>query len=152
VNAASTRHGICITRLTIRLGTHVLEHGLGELINSDSVIVISQEPATVRMADLSFVSAARMVELGDLDRFARAVPDLAVEVLSPSDSWRGVLAKAAAWLEAGVRLVWIVDPATKKVFIESPAAPPRVLTVDDVLDGGEILPEFKMSLREIFPF
>ena len=77
-------------------------------------------------------------------------PDLAVEVLSPSDRMADALAKIAMYLDAGVRLVWLVDPASQTVSIFRPDAIPTKLAADEILDGGEVLPDFAVAVVEIF--
>ena len=77
-------------------------------------------------------------------------PDLAVEVLSPSDRIADALAKIAMYLDAGVRLVWLVDPASQTVTIFRPDAIPTKLDADDTLDGDEVLPGFTLPIAEIF--
>ena len=77
-------------------------------------------------------------------------PDLAVEVLSPSDRIADALAKIAMYLDAGVRLVWLVDPADQTVTIFRPETTPSKLAADDTLDGGDVLPDFRVPVVEIF--
>ena len=152
VNAASSRHGACANRIAFHLTAFVLPTGTGEVFVGDTGYLVSAEPATVRIPDVSFVAAERLAELGDPNRIARTVPDLAVEVVSPNDSWREVWEKAAMWLTAGVRLIWIVDPETQKVIALTPDAPPRTFTAGDQLDGGQLLPGFQVPVGEIFAF
>jgi Uma2 family endonuclease len=77
-------------------------------------------------------------------------PALAVEVLGPVDHPEVVADDAAAYLEAGVRIVWAVDPRQRTVTVYQPDLTARVLREGDVLDGGEVLPEFRLSLAELF--
>ena len=77
-------------------------------------------------------------------------PDLAVEVLSPSDHLSDALAKIAMYLEAGVRLVWLVDPGSRTVGIYRPDIGPIILQESDVLEGGDVLPSFQLSVADIF--
>jgi len=77
-------------------------------------------------------------------------PDLAVEVLSPSDSHSEVMEKIDEWLTAGTRLVWVVDPAKKTVGVYAPKRQPRILKSADQLDGEQVLPGFSLAVAEIF--
>jgi Uma2 family endonuclease len=73
-----------------------------------------------------------------------------VEVISPYDSVREVADKAAMWLEAGGRLVWVVDPRARTVAIHAAGRPVRVLTEADELDGGDVLPDFRVAVADLF--
>jgi len=75
---------------------------------------------------------------------------LAVEVLSPLDSASDVLGKIDAWLEAGTRLVWVVDPKKKTVTVFAPKRQPMILKEKDVVDGEDLLPGFRLEVGEIF--
>jgi Uma2 family endonuclease len=79
------------------------------------------------------------------------VPDLVVEVASPTDDAEDLVAKAHEYLEAGVRLVWLVYPRSRVVYAyESPTAV-RVFTATDDLDGGTVLPGFRAPMAQLFP-
>ena len=77
-------------------------------------------------------------------------PDLVVEVLSPDDRPAKVAAKVADWLASGCVAVWLVNPAKKAVTIYCRDVPPRVLSASDELDGGDVLPGFRLPAAEIF--
>ncbi len=77
-------------------------------------------------------------------------PDLAAEVLSPSDRMADALAKVAMYLDAGVRLVWLVDPVSQTVTIFRPDETPTKLEASDSLDGGDVLPGFSVPITELF--
>jgi Uma2 family endonuclease len=79
------------------------------------------------------------------------VPDIAVEVLSPSDPWRDVQDKIDAYMDAGTPLLWIVDPRRHMATVYRPGQSPVTLRdLDDVLDGADVLPGFGVTLREVF--
>jgi len=78
-------------------------------------------------------------------------PDLAVEVLSPSDRMADALAKVAMYLQAGTPLVWLVNPVTRTVVDFRAEMDPLTLSESDTLDGGDILPGFRVPVAEIFP-
>jgi Uma2 family endonuclease len=104
--------------------------------------------ATVRSPDAAFVRRERLPELSD--HFVPVAPDLAVEVLSPSDRMADALGKVAMYLQAGVQLVWLVDPAARVVTVFRPDGPPKILGQSDALDGGDLLPGLTIPLAEIF--
>ena len=100
--------------------------------------------------DAAFVSAARMpasIPAG----FFPGPPDLAVEVLSPNDRASEVLTKVSDWLEAGCRIVWVVDPEARSVTVYGPKEAMRILHRPDALTGEEVLPGFQVELTRIFP-
>lgn len=78
-------------------------------------------------------------------------PDFAVEIMSPDDRISDVLDKVRFYLENGVRLVWLIDPATRTVLVWSSWGEARLLTEEDTIDGGELLPGFSVPVREILP-
>ena len=82
--------------------------------------------------------------------FGDVVPDLAVEVLSPDDRPRQVLDKVGEYLQAGVRLVWVIDPRRERAVAYRSLTDVTNLGLDDNLDGGEVLPGFSVRLREVF--
>ena len=84
--------------------------------------------------------------------FWRGAPDLAVEVLSPTDVRRDVDEKIEQYLRVGVQQVWFVEPLPRRVTVHRPGQPPRVLDDADTLDGGDLLPGFSYPLSRLFSF
>jgi Uma2 family endonuclease len=123
-----------------RLGTVFTEAGF----------IIRRQPDTVRAPDVAFITADRMPASGPPRRFRDLAPDLAVEVVSPNDRPGEVLTKAREWMEAGVRLLWIVYPEQRQVVVVRSAEHREVLSADDVIDGGEVLPGFSCRVAELF--
>ncbi len=78
------------------------------------------------------------------------VPDLAVEVISPTDQYTDVNNKVRAYLQDGVRLVWVIDGQNRNAVVYAAGAEPRHLEEADVLTGGDVLPEFALPLRDLF--
>ena len=109
VSPAGAPHGRIIVHLTVLLGNHVQAHALGEVFDSSTGCWMPS--GNLRSPDLAFVSRARLPD-GVPEGFLRVVPNLVVEVLSPGDSRRQIVDKVAEYLSAGVRLVWVIDPAT----------------------------------------
>ncbi|KAJ3066891.1 hypothetical protein HK102_007537 [Quaeritorhiza haematococci] len=134
--------------LIIYLGGYVLRHDLGKVFAPDGPVKLA--PGLVRLPDVSFISWERYPK--DLSRgeIPAVAPDLAVEILSKSNTRREMARKLDEYFRAGVRLVWYVDPKAREVRVyESPAAP-VVLTAADVLEGGAVLPGFRLPLAEWF--
>jgi Uma2 family endonuclease len=135
-------------RLYARLADHVEPNEVGWAFPAETGFVLFPDRTTVRSPDAAVVRRDRLPELPD--SFVPLAPDLAVEVLSPSDRMAAALAKIAMYLDAGVHLVWLVDPASQTVTVFRPDATPAKLTVGDTLDGGEVLPGFMVPVAEIF--
>jgi len=99
--------------------------------------------------DVAFVAAARQDQLAP-EGYNPIAPDLVVEVISPTDREPAIRRKLAIYAEAGVQ-VWLVRPRRKTVEIYAPDQPVEIIGVDDVIDGGDVLPGFKMAVRDMFP-
>jgi Uma2 family endonuclease len=148
-------HGKIVARLTVRVGRFVEERRLGEVLGAETGFRLddgrepSREPS-VRAPDVSYVTSARAAAIPDTAGYAAIAPDLVAEVLSPDDRASEVAAKVQWWLEQGVRLVWVVDPANRTVQAHLPGGEARRLGVNDTLTGGEVLPGFELRLAELF--
>jgi Uma2 family endonuclease len=81
----------------------------------------------------------------------RGAPDLAVEILSPDDRMVQVMEKVTFYLANGVRLMWVVNPEARTVMVMSSPSSSRILTEDETLDGGDVLPGFSTPVRDILP-
>ena len=105
----------------------------------------------VRMPDVSFISWQRLPS-GKVpeEPIPKLAPDLAVEVLSVSNTLAEMKRKRKEYFKAGVSMMWIVDPRARTVTVYLSLRKFFVLTADDTLDGGEVLPGFKLPLRELF--
>ena len=135
-------------RLDRRVGGFAEEHDLGE-VGPEAGFILSRDPDTVLGPDLSFVRAERLPPLAE-EGFFEGPPDLAVEVLSPSNTATEVARKVALYLEAGCPLVWVVDGPRRHVHVHRPGRPPRTLGIGDALDGADVLPGFTLPLAELF--
>jgi Uma2 family endonuclease len=125
---------------------------LGLVMATDGAYILGRDPDTTRVPDASFIRADRVPPPAERRRFANLAPDLAVEVISPSDRASEVTTKVLTYLEKGVRLVWVVDPPTRTVTIYAPDGNARVLHDTDTLDGGDVLPGFSLPVIDIFTF
>ena len=147
---AGKRHA----RIAIRIGSefdrHVRRNRLGQVGGTDGGVFIERDPDTVREPDVYFVSADRLPLDDDSDGYLEVVPELVVEIVSPSDSERDVREKIDMWLEHGVLMALEVRPATRTIAIHRPGVQAVTLSGDGVLDGGDVLPGFSLPLSEIF--
>ncbi len=144
------RHGLLALRLGRMLAAHIDRHQLGLACAAETGFILSRQPDTVRAPDVSFISHDRMPPQGVPEGYWDLPPDLAVEVVSPSDSASDVRGKIREFLEAGTRLVWVVYPRLKVVEVHYPSGQVRVFGEGDVLDGEDIVPGFSYSLAELF--
>ena len=148
--AAGHRHGKIVMNLGIELGNFVKPRKLGTLVASDSGVWLERDPDTVREPDIAFTSVDKIPFDADIPGYAEAVPDLVVEIRSPSDSRRDVHDKARMWLSHGVRLVWVVHPDTRTVDVHRPSRATTELSGDSLLDGGDVLAGFTCPLDAVF--
>jgi Uma2 family endonuclease len=132
------------------LGSFVRPRGLGRLYGADGGFVLFPDRPMVRVPDAAFVRAERMPEGQARKSFPRLAPDLVVEVLSPSDRASEVVAKLEVYQEAGVPLIWLVDPEKTTITVIASGKSTKVLQAGDTLDGDDVLPGFSVLVAEIF--
>lgn len=142
-------HGRLQSRLAQKLWNHVEAESLDGLIVTESGFVLAESPPTVRGPDVAYVSPERLPE-EPVESWLHFGPDLAVEVVSPRDRAAAVQEKVLEYLDAGSRLVWVVDPATRSATVYRSRTEIRVLSDDEALDGGDVLPGLRIPLRELF--
>ena len=140
------------SRIQARLATFAEERGLGVAV-AEMLFTLRKTPLLRRRPDVAFVSADRW----PLDRPLvegngwEVVPELAVEVVSPSDTVDDVIGRIHDFFAAGTATVWLVLPRTRQVYIYDGPGAIRVLGVGDDLDGGALLPGFRCPVATIFP-
>lgn len=150
VPPAGERHGRIAANIELRIGYALLERGLGQTYIAEPGFVLARDPDVVLCPDAAFILYERFPSEHEETGFFEIVPDIVLEVISPSDRARDVIAKLNEYLKAGVPLVWLADPAQRTMTVYAPDEPPRVLGEADELDGGDIVPDFRLSLREVF--
>lgn len=123
--------------------------GLGEAIMAAGYI-LEFDPDTVRAPDVSFISRRRLDETGETDGYFPAAPDLAVEVIFPNDRYAEVEAKVLDWLDAGTRMVIVVNPRTLSVRVHRSPTDVVTLTVDGVIEGGDVVSGWRLPVSRIF--
>ena len=147
VSPGGTRHSHVGAQIVGRLLAFVNQRRLGFVFGSD--IGYRLPGGNVRSPDASYVSAGRFPQDRLPDEFADLAPDLAIEVVSPGDRARHVLDKVGEYLEAGTRLVWVIDPRKGKATAHRSLSDVRTLGPDDLLDGEDVLPGFSCPLASI---
>ncbi|BBL76599.1 hypothetical protein MishRS11D_36970 [Methylomagnum ishizawai] len=147
---AGSEHGIVALRIGRLLGNFVEEQALGETFGAETGFKIGSNPDTVRAPDAAFVSRARFEAVGNTRKFWPGAPDLAVEVISPGDGYTEVQDKAFDWLAAGTRMVVVADPRKRRITVYRSLSDIRVLTDQDTLDGGDVVPGWSVPVASIF--
>jgi len=148
-------HGKIAMELGVRLFNYVKEHDLGQVFAAETGFIVEhatdeQSRDTVRGADVSFIRKERIPEGGFDDAWGDFPPDLVVEVMSKNDNQRQVLEKVGEYLDACVRLVWVVRPKDETVTIYRLNGEVEQLQVDDTLDGEDVLPGFICPVSDVF--
>src|SRR5689334_2151794 len=137
-------HGVVAMRLGWRLAQYVETNGLGFVNAAETGFRLATNPDTVRAADVSFVSHERVSAVGMGPSFGIGAPDLAVEVVSPSDRADEVKEKVHEWLDAGTRMVIIIEPRKQRVKVYRSLTEITDLTINDELTGGDVVPGWAM--------
>lgn len=143
-------HNLTYARVWELLRSFVEEHGLGMVFPADTGFILSREGPTLRGPDVAFITADRASRI-DLRRNIEGAPDLAVEVISPSDTISGMREKVEQYLTAGGRAVWLLDPDAVQAEVCERGRRPRILIAGDTIDCPELLPGFAMQVAELFP-
>jgi len=149
MSPAGFDHGRFASRIVAALENHVAGRGLGVVTTAEAGFQLARDPDTVRAPDAAFVRAERIPPDG-VKGYFQGPPDIAVEVVSPGDRPNEVAAKVQDWLEAGCSAVWVVDPGDRTVAVHHRGSKVVILTADDSLTGGDVLPDFSMPVGKIF--
>lgn len=144
------RHGRVISRVNAHLSQHVDASGLGVTFAGDTGFRIARNPDTIRAPDVAFVRFGREAADATPQGFIDGAPDLAVEVVSPGDTFPEVEAKVGEWLAGGCRMVWIVNPPGRTVTVYRSLREVAVLNESDTLDGADVLPGFRIAVSALF--
>jgi len=142
------RHGGVLTNLAARLWNHVELTGAGQVFSGDTGFALAKSPDTVRGPDIAFVRRERLPQPVPTGYLTTA-PDLVVEILSPTDRPGEILAKVGDWLEAGARLVWVIDPERRLARIYRHDGTETTQAEAEQLSGEDILPGFTCLLSAI---
>jgi Uma2 family endonuclease len=141
------RHGGVGARLITRLCLHVETRRLGGVYGPDTTFRIG---GNERLPDVSFVSAARIPEDGEPEGIWPIAPDLAVEIISPTDLHEKVMGRVKEYFAAGVRQVWLVSPEHKTVTIYHSPTQVTILSEEDEMVSDDLLPGFRCRIVELF--
>ena len=143
-------HGTAAINLVVMLANYVRAHGLGRAFGDSFGYELVRLPRTVRVPDGSFVRGERLPPEGIGPGLFKFAPDLAIEVLSPSETASELEEKLDDYLLSGTPLIWVVDPVRRTVMIIAADAPVRWLRETDTLDGGTVVTGFTCPVSDIF--
>ena len=134
--------------LIAELNAYANDHDLGIVTGADSTLRLAWS-GRVRLPDVAYIAKARVPTT--YESIPTLAPDLAVEVLSPTNTPAEMAQKLKEYFNSGTRLAWYVDPPTRTVAVYHGVGEPTVVLTDaDVLDGGEVVPGFTMPVADLF--
>jgi len=145
-------HGEILMLIASKIANFVYENSLGRVTSGDTGFILERSldgRDTVRGIDIAFVSFAKAPN-PFVSKLVDVPPDLAVEVISPSNKAADIELKIWQLLNAGTALVWVVYPDTRNVLVRS-ASGAKTLHENDTLSGGDVLPGFEIRVGDIFP-
>lgn len=150
MSPASPGSSIVAGRVFAPLMTFVDDRRLGYVTVTDGGYFLRHDPDTVVAPDVGFIRRDRVPAGFTFNHYFPVCPDLAVEVLSPSNRAGEVADKVARYLRAGVRLVWVLDPVRQSTVVHRADGSTQTLNPDGDLDGEDVVPGFRLPLAHVF--
>lgn len=143
-------HGRLQSRIAYYLEKYHDERRRRGAVMVNAAFVLAEDPLTVRIPDVAYVSDERVPTGRYAERWWRIGPDLAVEVTSPSNTWTEIQERIRDYFAGGTRIAWVVDPATRTVTVYRPAQAAARLQEKDELSGEDVLPDLRIRLADLF--
>lgn len=150
MNVPAPRHGEICANITSLINPYVRGQGMGRIISNDGGILTERDPDTVRGGDVAYYSYHRVPQGPMPPGYLDVVPELVLEVRSPTERWSRLITKAGEYLEAGVTVVCLLDQVSETVQVYRADELPRTLHADDTLHLPEILGELRIAVRRFF--
>lgn len=147
VKMAGARHGSIGVELITELNLYLRKSKAGKIYTPDTTFQVG---AVERLPDIGFVSAARIPTEGEPMSKWEIAPDLAIEIISPTDIYAKVTGKVREYFAAGVQQVWLVTIEDEQVTIYDSPTQIRVVTADEELASEQLLPGFKCRVADLF--
>jgi Uma2 family endonuclease len=145
-----SRHGRVVLNVTTPLDQFVRENDLGVVFAAETGFKLRADPDTVRAPDVAFVTKQHFAQVGDVTGYWPGAPDLAIEVLSPGDRFSEVEEKVFDWLDAGTRLVIVLDPRKRTGTAYRSRSNIRVYTDTETLDASDVVPRWTFAVALAF--
>ena len=149
MSPAGNEHGYLAMDFGTFLNVYVRANGLGKVYAAETGFKISTDPDTVRAPDVAFIHQERLDSVGPVEGYWPGAPDLVVEVVSPFDLYTEVSEKVATWLEAGSNMV-VIDLRRESVLVYLSPTEVTVLGRANILEGGEVVPDWRLPIEELF--
>lgn len=143
------RHAVVGKNCLLALELWNRANGQTWVVGMEAGVITERDPDTVRGPDIMAISRARLPEGAVPTGFLSVVPELCVEVLSPNDRWKDVIAKVHEYLTAGALELWLIDPEERLVYLYRPDDPPLTLKVGDTL-SSKCLAGFQTPVAAVF--
>lgn len=150
MSPAGHQHGRIAQRIAAHLWQHVAARDLGEVYAAETGFKLASNPDHVRAPDAAFVRKERVIAVGNVEGFWPGAPDLAVEVVSPSDSFADVEEKVFDWLDGGARAVIVVNPKKRSVTLYRSVSDVRVLSENEFVSVEDVVPGWRLAVRDLF--
>ncbi|GBF80888.1 Uma2 family endonuclease [Aphanothece sacrum] len=146
---SGVEHGYLALTLGYFLTGFVRTHKLG--VTCDSSTAFKMQTGNKRSPDLAFIAKERLQGLKRLPKgFFEGAPDLAVEIISPNNTFEEIHNKLVEYFENGTRLTWVILPDEESVLVYHKPKPSKLLQLEDSLDGEDVIPNFSLPLLELF--
>jgi Uma2 family endonuclease len=145
----TARHALVTLKIGAYLLSFVEAHRLGYVL-VETGYVLERDPDTVRGPDVAFVSSERMGGRPLPEKWFALAPDLAVEVISPSERPKHIREKVRDWFAGGARLIWLVYPRSKNIYVLRAPGEVQILGPDDTLSGEDVMPGFTCKVADLF--
>jgi Uma2 family endonuclease len=143
-------HGRVAANVGGLLFAHARQTRSGVTVAAETGFLLARDPDTVRAPDAAFISKKRAEQAGGTVKYWPGAPDLAVEVVSPNDTFHEVQDKALEWLAAGATAVLVIDSAKQTATIYRGKGDAHVHSADEIVDLSDAVPGFSVSVTELF--
>jgi Uma2 family endonuclease len=150
MSPAGPPHGHVVMTLGIALGVYIEKHQLGAVFGGQTGFILTRNPDTVRAPDIAFLREERIPAEGFGSEYFDGAPDLAVEILSPSNRPTAMRRKIEQYFAAGTSLVWVIDFRKRTIVVHARRRTPITLHESDALDGEDVIPGFHYEIAQLF--
>ncbi len=150
VTRSTWRHGEIVLAVGVLLKLYARQHAGWSVAVADPGVRLSRNPDKLRGPDVGMVRADRAPTGKGMLGWLDGAPDLAVEVVSDSQTISEITKKALEFIAGGAQMVWLVDPEPRRVVLFTPPNQVKILGTDDLIDGGTLLPGFACKVAELF--